>query len=1272
MAQQFHIFASGQPQAARSSLCIIPAENAQSLRISRISRINQKSYTSRICQIGEICISLDAIHPSTCHIGSIIIGYSLDTAIDLIATIFSICQEYSKLILAAFQGYALATLGIHHRCINLDTYCLLNNTASFNGERIVFICKYISYSKSIIRRRHFLPSGNIPVDVHISTSRQRNIAFEISRSIVIPCLQCRKDFNAAIGIPVFNCNIARYNRLNEKFQIVCGSLDQNIARNRHISLRSLYRNRLELIASSLQVHRLGAGSSYLCSLDACILSLLDICRCRGQFHILACREDGIFCLGQGSLCAQGNIARSSKVPLIGQTAILTEIGYRDIPCHIPLDFDSQSSGIVLDADITGNIRLFLRIGRRAIHRDAVEVVLSIFQKQGLAVEGLNLIGSDGAFVCLGDATVGRRQRQILFRDLGIPCGHCTVQCQIFCSGKRHIASGVNATCHCGLVLFLFPSHGQGAFACRDELFFRVDSSEDQGAVPDICVIHALDIGRLRRDVHRGAIVQDADCMSRITHNTSIGFGVELQCLSGVDVGLGDFPVGIAHQEALVAIQGNGIFGEHGSQTEIIVIVRVLDEHIFVGPDLCHIPGQVDCQGLVRRADALLATGEDQVLTLDVRPVGICEIIVDSQFGMQAHIAILSGVNRAHLEGRVLPVFVLAARHGDIAARLHIESAAGLDAQGHIALDLKGRQIACCVLLGGDIRSTRIHKLLHVVNFIIPGQLLHSNSGGRVGESTHCALGRTQRDVLAQDIGSPFRLDAAAAVLVHQLVADGVKHHVLGPLKVRICCLIRQGFIGGVIRQIIACVGVLRVLVCGCILQIPLRIFVLRVSDIVLMTILHQFCHLCLIGKSCVHARTRFVGLIIGGGVNLLYLRLLRLILLLPLSLGRACISRFYVCLVVVAVFFQSFDIRPLVSVISIGILLAVNEARVYPAMHHLVHAVRGAGFVIAGKPVNEAAVIYRQLHIPFAGFNLAHAHIAASFRLGQIDAVLGTGVYLGTIAVCGINQIRASHVDGLRFCANTALLASESDTAALYGNTAARLGDIPGGVQSHVTKSRTLREGVASVLALEFDDFHIPRQGTIRQYATYSGNVDVSLISGNGTELDVVIHRCDIAIGIFGRRAEGDEMDILDVVLRRKIHNLALQGGVVKLGNAACCGAYRQGGLIVRVGHIARQVDAAAAGISALDVNFTHFCAKQANRERLRGIKAVIIELDGGSANFPPVVNMLEPAQEPRSFNPMLLTKNFFVQKRGMSVKMQFAACRNIVARRNHGTFGQA
>ena len=51
---------------------------------------------------------------------------------------------------------------------------------------------------------------------------------------------------------------------------------------------------------------------------------------------------------------------------------------------------------------------------------------------------------------------------------------------------------------------------------------------------------------------------------------------------------------------------------------------------------------------------------------------------------------------------------------------------------------------------------------------------------------------------------------------------------------------------------------------------------------------------------------------------------------------------------------------------------------------------------------------------------------------------------------------------------------------------------------------------------------------------------------------------------------------------------------------------------------------------------------------------------------------MLEPAQEPRTGNPMLLTKNFFFQKRGMSVKMQFAACRNIGARRNHGTFGQA
>ena len=877
---------------------------------------------------------------------------------------------------------------------------------------------------------------------------------------------------------------------------------------------------------------------------------------------------------------------------------------------------------------------------------------------------------NSAFIRLGDAASFRRQSHRLALRV-----HCAVQGQIILGGECYIAAGGDNPLHRGLVLFLFPSHSQGAFACGDELIFRGDVSENQGAIPYISVIHALDIGRLRRDVHRGAVVQDTDGIVRVAHNTGSFVRVELQRLAYIDIGLGDFPVGIAHQEALVTGEGNNVLRVHRAQAEIIAILHVLDKHILVGAGLCHIPGQGDVQRLGRSADALLAAGENQVLARDVRPVGICKIIVDAQFGVQAHIArcvILGGVNRAYVESGVLPGFVLAACHGDIAPRLHVERTSCLDTQRHIALDLKGRQIALCVLLGGDIGSPRIQKLLHVGNFVIPVQLLHGNRSGRVGERTHCTLSRVQRNVLAQDIGRPLRLDAAAAVLVHQLVADGVKHHVLGPLKVRICCLIRQGFIGGVIRQIIACVGVLRVLVCGCILQIPLRIFVLRVSDIVLMTILHQFCHLCLIGKSCVHARTRFVGLIIVGGVNILYLRLLRLILLLPLSLGRACISRFYVCLVVVAVFFQSFDIRPLVSVISIGILLAVNEARVYPAMHHLVHAVRGAGFVIAGKPVNEAAVIYRQLHIPFAGFNLAHAHIAASFRLGQIDAVLGTGVYLGTIAVCGINQIRASHVDGLRFCANTALLASESDTAALYDNTAARLGDIPGGVQSHVTKSRTLREGVASVLALEFDDFHIPRQGTIRQYATYSGNVDVSLISGNGTELDVVIHRCDIAIGIFGRRAEGDEMDILDVVLRRKIHNLALQGGVVKLGNAACCGAYRQGGLIVRVGHIARQVDAAAAGISALDVDFTHFCAKQANRERLRGIKAVIIELDGGSANFPPVVNMLEPAQEPRSGNPMLLTKNFFVQKRGMSVKMQFAACRNIVARRNHGTFGQA
>ena len=92
-------------------------------------------------------------------------------------------------------------------------------------------------------------------------------------------------------------------------------------------------------------------------------------------------------------------------------------------------------------------------------------------------------------------------------------------------------------------------------------------------------------------------------------------------------------------------------------------------------------------------------------------------------------------------------------------------------------------------------------------------------------------------------------------------------------------------------------------------------------------------------------------------------------------------------------------------------------------MYHFVHAIRGLGGRICRKRVNEAAVPDCQFHIPFPGFDLAHAHITALCRFGQINAVLGAGVDLGTVTIRRINQIRAGDVDGLICRADTAILA---------------------------------------------------------------------------------------------------------------------------------------------------------------------------------------------------------------------------------------------------------
>ena len=142
---------------------------------------------------------------------SAIICHSLDTAIDILrVAIYTICYEDCKPILDAFQRYPLTRVSIHHRRLDFNTICLLNNTSGCNGKRIIgsLIAQQHVYHKSLIRRRHYLPSGNVLMDMHISSCSQRYISL-IGKCIrIIFRLQCRQNFNAAICLPIFYLNIA--------------------------------------------------------------------------------------------------------------------------------------------------------------------------------------------------------------------------------------------------------------------------------------------------------------------------------------------------------------------------------------------------------------------------------------------------------------------------------------------------------------------------------------------------------------------------------------------------------------------------------------------------------------------------------------------------------------------------------------------------------------------------------------------------------------------------------------------------------------------------------------------------------------------------------------------------------------------------------------------------------------------------------------------------------------------------------------------------------
>ena len=750
----------------------------------------------------------------------------------------------------------------------------------------------------------------------------------------------------------------------------------------------------------------------------------------------------------------------------------------------------------------------------AVHNDTVKLITFIFQQQGFVTEGLDRIGDNYPLIRLCNISIEARQSQFLI----CRC-YRAVQRQIIHSGKCHITAGQDGACHllfynCSvIILFLFAAHRQRAVAERSEFFRGIDGSKKQGSVLNVRISHAPDMGGLRRNVHRRPVIQDANRIILLAHNTV--FSIELQRLSGVNVRVGNIRIGTAHHEALVASQGNRILCQHGAQAENIIIVHILDEHILIGSGFCHIPGQENGQGLIRSTDALFAAGEDQVITYDIGIIlGLC--IVDSLFGIQTHVArraVLSGVNRSHVDGRMLPGHIFSASYKDIASRLYIQSTstAGLYAQRHIAPNFESRQLVTSIPLDSNVCSAHIQELLHVFNAFVSFQILHGNRGGLVVKGTHRSLRRSQSHILTQNIGRPFRLNAAAAIRVHHFIADSIEHHILCPFKGGISCLSYQIRIGDVIRQIRICVGVLGILVRD---GIRLQILVCRgitefriilISLVVAVTICLQRLPFTLrkIGEALPVGKVRIIRsllcgetliiLIAAGVIFIQFLTLFRrkvvivgifipvchvgvirsLILIvvgLPLGLCFSAlvgiISRFHIGLVVVAALLQPRNVGAFIGIVPLRVLFAVDQAGVDPAMYHFVHAIRGLGGRIYGQGVDKAAVCNGQLHIPFPGFDLAHAHITALCRFGQINAVLGAGVDLGTVTIRRINQIRAGDVDGLFCRANAAVLAGQGDAATLYGGTAAGLGNIPRCIQDYIPKIHVVLQRRNAILAL--------------------------------------------------------------------------------------------------------------------------------------------------------------------------------------------------------------
>ena len=165
-------------------------------------------------------------------------------------------------------------------------------------------------------------------------------------------------------------------------------------------------------------------------------------------------------------------------------------------------------------------------------------------------------------------------------------------------------------------------------------------------------------------------------------------------------------------------------------------------------------------------------------------------------------------------------------------------------------------------------------------------------------------------------------------------------------------------------------------------------------------------------------------------------------------------------------------------------------------------------------------------------------------------------------------------------------------------------------------------ESCVAIFALQRHDFHIARQGLIIQYAASGRDIDAALAVGNGTEFDTIRH----GIAIF--LTNGYDMDIVNIVFRRQVHNLALQGNASILIDATTGGADAQCSFVMGISHIAHQVDAAACIVGALDVNAALFCADKPDGDGLRGIHGIIVELDGRCTSLPAILDMLEPTEE--------------------------------------------